>query len=57
VKPEKVIGASRLNRNANSDVIYLILVNCVENHSNSEKCETNFVGSMVIYTTTFVILA
>jgi hypothetical protein len=32
VKPEKVIGASRLNRNSNSEVIYLILVNCVENH-------------------------
>jgi hypothetical protein len=32
VNPEKEIGASMLNRNSNSDVISLLLVNCVENH-------------------------
>jgi hypothetical protein len=37
VKPEKVVGASRLNRNSNSEVIYLILVNCVENHRKFRK--------------------
>jgi hypothetical protein len=57
VNPEKDIGASMLNCNSNSDVFSLLLVNCLENHRNSEKRETNFAGSVVNYATTFVILA
>jgi hypothetical protein len=37
VNPEKEIGASMLNRNSNSDVISLLLVNCVENHRKFGK--------------------
>jgi hypothetical protein len=37
VKPEKVIGASRLNRNSNSRSKLLMLVNCVENHRKFSK--------------------
>jgi hypothetical protein len=37
VKPEKDIGASRLNRNSNSDVFSLIVVNCVENRRKFRK--------------------
>jgi hypothetical protein len=43
--------------NSNSKRDFLILVNCVENHRKSEKCKTSFVGSVVNYPTTFVILA
>jgi hypothetical protein len=41
----------------NSKTLWLLLVNCVENHRKSEKCKTNFVGFLMNYTTTFVILA
>jgi hypothetical protein len=37
VTPEKVIGASRINRNSNSRSNLLILVNCVENHRKLRK--------------------
>jgi hypothetical protein len=43
--------------NSNSKTLWLILVNCVENHRKIKKCKTNFVGFEVNYATTFVILA
>jgi hypothetical protein len=42
---------------SNSVAVFLILVNCVENHRKSEQYKANFVGFMVNYTTNFVILA
>jgi hypothetical protein len=36
-------------------MIWLILVNYVENHRKSEKCETNFVGFVVKYPTTLLL--
>jgi hypothetical protein len=56
-KPTFFPGSSLLKVNSNSKSNFLILVNCVENHRKSEKCKTNFVGFMVKYPTTFVILA
>jgi hypothetical protein len=42
---------------SNSVAVFLILVNCVENYRKSEKYKANFVGFVVNYSTTFVILA
>jgi hypothetical protein len=38
-------------------VLWLFLVNCVENHRKIRKMKSNFVGFVVKYPTTFVILA
>jgi hypothetical protein len=42
---------------SNSVGVFLILVNWVENHRKIGKCKANFVGFVVNYSTTFVILA
>jgi hypothetical protein len=43
--------------NSNSEVIFLILVNCVENRRKTEKCKPYFFGFVEKCPTTFVILA
>jgi hypothetical protein len=50
-------GSLLQKRNSNSKSEWLILVNCVENRREIKKCKANFVGFVVNYSTTFVILA
>jgi hypothetical protein len=50
-------GASSQKYISNSVAVFLILVNCVENRKKIRKCKANFVGFVVNYSTTFVILA
>jgi hypothetical protein len=50
------LRASLQKGNSNSKVLWLFIVNCVENRRKSEKCKTNFVGFAVNYPTTLVIL-
>jgi hypothetical protein len=56
-KEELIPGASVQKGTPIVKPFLLFLLNCVENHRHSEKCETNFVGSVVNYYTTFVILS